>query len=288
MTSISFDFANHEQASHYPRHGWAVNSDDRRIKLLWFPILNLLWNAGEIRSKLGAKKPLGRNHRHEHMILFETVRNLAIALRELHLQVRTIEANPLAHGDDVEISRLTLNAHEMTPLFVDLAYVYLRRVADRLVRAVRHVLFNNAEQAPVEFKKLKKDICNKALLNRWEPICDINILRNAITNQTSWFEKLRTEGNRPGIRDILEHHSVRLSVQTNQAGDNNPELAAYIISGNRFSSDLISTLREIVAGFCDICSEIQAIVDFGHEYVAADRLIIVGIDDDYTGFWPEI
>ena len=106
-----------------------------------------------------------------------------------------------------------------------------------------------------------------------------------------WFETLTKRNPKTGIRDIIEHLPARLLVQAGQVENQRPELTAYLLwsqSHPDFGKDLVSTLRGIVRGFCDLCTEIHAAVRWGNCYNASDRLSIVGLDDDFTGFWPEI
>jgi len=63
-------------------------------------------------------------------------------------------------------------AQEMIPLFADLSFVYLRRLADQFARASRYVLFTDYASTPQKYKELGSFLADTREVERCKPLCD--------------------------------------------------------------------------------------------------------------------
>jgi hypothetical protein len=175
MSTLRFDFESAEKASRYPRHGWARNS--QRFKLLRFPLLSLVRSTGAVRQAKRAPTLDPDDKARALLPFYDGVRNLAIILREISLLTRTpISITP---GSPEERDR-AWRATELVPVHVDSAYLQLRRLADRLVVAVRPVLFAKFGQVSPKFTKLREFVQDERTMNSAEPICDVKLLQDAL------------------------------------------------------------------------------------------------------------
>lgn len=296
---IALDFADPSRKGHLPRHGWARNSQGN--KLLWLPVLRLAHQAGDIRKAADLPIDLSRGHLAEIRAFDQTVRHFALALRELAKCIR-LGSDPGFDKDPVDPERWNagLEAAALLPLYVDLAFVYARRLADQFAKAIRHVLFTHSESAPREYKVLRQRIADQAALQHLKPLCSVEILRSAFQRHSVWFDRIRdstdqTGDLRKGIRDIMEHHAVAVTVQHAKSDDDSWEINANLgepgLSGS-FRSELIPTLKMIVA---DIAALWTMVCESAGLPVAARpwiapygyALLLTGNDDDSTAFWPE-
>ena len=191
-------------------------------------------------------------------------------------------------------------ASSLIPLYLDLALVYARRLADHFARASRYVLFKHPDSAPREYKSLRRVIAEPIKLQRLEPIYDAMFLRDAFERHSGWLDKLQdsTDENRElqkGIRDIMEHHPVAVNVHHSQVGDGPWEVIASLgepgINAS-FRPDLIPIVSEIVAGMTALWTSVCAAARLAPAkrlWVApyGDAVLLTGNDDDSTAFWPE-
>lgn len=283
MAKLEYDIADGGQRAQFPAHGWAINSQG--VKLLWFPFPCLLETQLK-KETLAGKLPIGT---HNNVLPFsETLRNLAVALRELHLTVR--EACALPIGEEVRYE--DLRAYEMVPLFADLAFSYLRRLPDLMAYASRPLLFQNWCSAPREFKKWIQKVDR---LEEFKPRCDVGKLRTAIQTHSEWFMKLRANSpatGKKGVRDVLEHRRVRLMASKQQSGNSKPRMMLMFDSHDgdvEVRTDLLPLILEATAGFCALMNGVQRSVLSGQKtYEWYGNCFLFGIDDDVVGYWPEI
>ncbi|TAL27305.1 MAG: hypothetical protein EPN94_01765, partial [Nitrospirae bacterium] len=204
---IAKDVANPVQASRYLNHGWAINSQG--LKLLWLPILRLMKQAQMIRSGHGIVNQLHSNQWEEIRAFETTTYRFALALKELHKHIRIGTEHIGINDPDNEGKIESYEANTLVPLFIDLSFIYARRLADQFAMASRYVLFKKAGSSPPKYKDLKLRIANAKSLSQLEPICDANILQKAFASHSGWLDKLRNSDDRgkvqKGIRDIMEH-----------------------------------------------------------------------------------
>lgn len=298
---IAFDFADPDQATKFPSHGWARNSQG--TKLLWLPVLRLVHQAPIIRKANGVSDNLSPSQWSEIRAFVETIRCLVLILRELHKCVR-IGSDPEFDEQDQEKWNASQEAILLIPLFVDQAFVYTRRIADHFAKASRHVLFKKSGSAPWEYKNLRSVVADRAKLQRLSPICDLDCLQRAFENHSGWLDKLRKSqsssnesgGTQKGIRDIIEHGSTNVTVSHHKLGDDPweviaslEELGAY----STFRTDLLPTLKDIIAGLSCLWTEVCIATNLPKaecQWVApyGDAVLLTGNDEDFTGFWPEI
>ncbi len=295
---IALDFADPDQATKFPSHGWARNSQG--TKLLWLPVLRLVHKAPIIRKANGVSDNLSPGQWSEIMAFAEAIRRLVLVLRELHKCVR-IGSDPGFDEQDQEKWNAICEASLLIPLFVDQAFVYARRIADHFARASRYVLFKNPGSAPREYKKLRLVVADQAKLQRLSPICDLDCLQAAFANHSGWLDKLRDsidESGRTqkGIRDIMEHRPTNVTVSHHRVGDDPWEVIASLEAPDvnfSFRTDLLPTLKDIIVGLSCLWTEVciatnlpKADPPWFAPY--GDAVLLTGNDDDFTGFWPEI
>ncbi len=291
MARILFDFADAKQAERFPRHGWAKNSQG--VKLLWLPSVHLFRKAQVVRAEKGAK-PLDSEYLLDIEPFEQRTRRLALTLREIHQLIRKSPGPPSAHKRPEDWSHWN-KMNDLLPLYTEMAYVYLRSLADDLAIACRLVLFSELGQAPSgdkAFEKLKAFVEDPNKVQHAKPICDVRLLKRAFTEHSSWFGQLRGErltatGKKKGVRDAILHRPTTPEIF--YIGDE-PKLEVFLFSRSRDVDgglELISTLQDIVEDLCGLLTGICSSVGWGNEYEAAG-LLPTGIDDDFTGFWPEI
>src|SRR5262245_40605582 len=122
----------------YPQHGSARSNQG--FKFLWFPILSLIDHPVEFRKDKGIKADL----KIEDLLVARSYRSnlfkLAVSLRELHRFCREY-ADAASDSDSSRLAQYAQESYETVPLYVDLIFVYLRRLADRLAEGSRPILF---------------------------------------------------------------------------------------------------------------------------------------------------
>jgi len=287
MADLLFDFAEPIKASLFPQHGWATNSQG--IKILWCPLQRLLSSPQQI---LEAKGRSTRTHPGiTHSLPFlQTLSRLAIALRELHKIVR-LSCNHDANDPSSESANAFHQTNEMAPLYIELAFVYLRRLPDLLVTACSPLLFEHVQSVPQKYKDWIVRISDFKSLS---PLCDLNVLSKAIVNHSGWFNALRGTSpstGKKGIRDTLEHRPVHFIVTKNQTGKNQPRIE--VILDSRASDvdkhrDILPQITEAVAGLCFLMTGIHSSIGIHNQYEWGDQLMLVGNDQDIVGYWPQI
>jgi hypothetical protein len=189
------------------------------------------------------------------------------------------------------------NACLLVPLFIDLSFVYLRRLADHFANPIRHAFFGRFDTVSPQYKKLRRLIVDRGgELERYAPICDLGKLQNAFKKHSVWFDLLRAESP-PGIRKMMEHHSTAVRVQEGKIGDGPWGLQAFLgepgLNAN-FVPDLFTPLKEIIADLCGLWTQVCDAVwlkpaQKGWIAPRGDFVGPIGGDtDDFCGFWPEI
>lgn len=191
MADIAFDFMKDWQQKDYPCHGWAVNSQG--IKLLWLPLIHLIQETEKVRGRNTISDRLTLVQIKEIRCFHNAVEKLFVALRELHRTTTFLVScagfdNP---KNDTEGIVLTI------PLYVDLVYMYLRRLADHFTRAIRFSVFKHFDSAPREFKKLRK--MDVKTLNSLQPLVDVNHFIKAVRDNDSWFDIFKCGRTDKGI-----------------------------------------------------------------------------------------
>lgn len=280
-----------------PRHGWAKNSQG--VKLLWLPVLRLVHKAPEIRKANGLPEELSRGQWSEIRAFDQTTRHFALTLRELAKCIR-LGSDPCFDQREDQKWTISREASSLIPLHVDLAFVYVRRLADHFARASRYVLFKRPGSAPMEYKNLRWVIADQAKLQRLEPLCDAKVLREAFDRHSGWLNKLRDSSDengelQKGIRDVMEHHPVAMTVHHSQVEDSSWEVIANLGEPGMnasFRPGLIPILKEIVADMVALWTWVcdSAGLPVARQLWVApygDAVLLTGNDNDSTAFWPE-
>jgi hypothetical protein len=287
MAHLLFDFSDPKQAKLFPQHGWAINSQG--AKILWLPLLRLF---KFLRKTLEEKGRSGQSHPsilHDSLAFLATLQNLAITLRELH-RVTRLSRNLLGNLDPLTLTA-DHRAYEMVPLYIDLAFSYLRRTPDLLVMACRPLLFEHWQSVPQKFKDW---IANLSQLESRKPLCDFTILSEAVSNHTEWFNAVRGRALLPGkkgIKDALENRAVQLRVVKQKRGSNRPRFTVMVNSKARDverDEDMLARINEAITGLCRLMTGIHAAIGVGSRYQLGDQLLLLGNDEDIVGYWPQI
>ena len=272
--------------------------------MLWLPIKRLLQYTQEIRREKGVEKYKVPGLSPDSRAFLDTVSKLATTLRELHNIERRAREVPLIldtpvglrgyqpSPSDKESLEFGQEVFEMTPLFLDLAFVYLRRLAYFLTATSRPVLFEKYGEAPQHYKELVERVNDRDKVNALKPICNPDLLQQALNDHSSWFASLTArEQTGKGLRDAMEHRLSFVVATRQQSGGNPPRLSVQLYSRAHdvgIQPDLTSTLRDIVKDMCELWTGLHAAVGWANEYDSRDALVLIGDDDDATGFWPEI
>lgn len=285
MAKLKYDFADESKMVLFPKHGWTANSQD--VKVLWLPIRRVLTNVMDLRKERDLETESISGHRHYALSFNSTLDNLTICLRELSRITRESCEHDVDLDKEASLDK-DLLAFEMAPIYIDCCFSYLRRLADLFSKASRPILFDNWKSAPSEFKKL---IANSTKGDSYGPLYDINL---ALTQHCGWFSKLRAlqgETGKKGIRDAIEHRTVRFLISKHQSGGGVPKIDIRLYSPERdvdTRQELISELRECMSDFCFFMTEICKAINYFSNYDKWDTLVRPGLDDDYVGFWPEL
>jgi hypothetical protein len=285
VARLKYDFADQEQAKQFPAHGWAINSQG--VKILWCPLTRLIATTLQTKSVSGS---LPRGTWLDVLPFSETLQKLATTLRELHQAVRVSCDHPCT-TENPEALTVDHRAMEIVPLYVDLAFTYLRRIPDLLVVACRALLFDHWQSVPRAFKDW---ISDPDRLATHKPSCDFDVLRKVLIDHSAWFNELRDVSpvtGKKGIRDALEHRGVRLLVGKQQAGDMRPSFA--VVTDSRagdvdIHKDILPCIPDSVAGLCLLMAGVHSATRIGNQYEWGDFLSLVGTDDDIVGYWPQL
>ena len=295
MATLVTDFGDVALVERYPRHGWSRNSQG--AKLLWLPV---------VRAISGIAYPGAESHPFSRNLtlgqVFEirafdvTLSKLALTLRELSGAFERCAEPPMYTSSTAAFNE-RMEAISVIPLFVDLAFIYLKRLADDFARASRFVLFRDIDSAPREFKILRKWVDDDRLEGL---LVDSENIRNAFADHSGWFDLLNerspTGKAKRGIRSRLEHHAVSVSVQHSKSGDDPWQLDLSLGQPMQkdYVSDLGPMLKQIVEEMCEfwttICEAIQ--IDSGYKMWVCpygDCLGgVVGNSDQIAAFWPPL
>jgi hypothetical protein len=225
----------------------------------------------------------------QQVSFYFTLRNLALSLRELHCLTRLACDHFPEVGSmrDTDLDAIT-EANDMVPLFMDMAFVYLRRLGDRIAGEIRPILFLHWNSVPTKLANWDSD-----KLQRNVPLCDFDILCETLQQRMEWFAALREfrEGFK-GLRDTLEHRRIRFITGTQRVNFERPTYTVNITSLERdvdVNTELVSRLRKCVSGLCSFMTGLHRSVTGEGEYCRGDEIrLLTGNDDDAVGYWPEI
>lgn len=271
--------------THFPAHGWIESVGG--IKLLLAPVTQLLRTPIEIeqhRRKAGLANYKLNRHWIKLSTTSNTLRRLAICLRELHREVR--EVGPLFDcTEKLERTRYH-EGRENIEFLIVAAFTLLRRLADDLVLALRPALFADHNSAPDKLATLVV-WQDKGRLDEPGPICNLDVLDQALRDHTSWLFKLRGK-EREGIRDILNHSPHQLAVRGTKAGKGPWKIEVQLTDERERRHDLLPILVECVDGLCSLMTLLCQAIGVLKGYTEWDHIVLSGLDNDAVGFWPPI
>ena len=157
---------------------------------------------------------------------------------------------------------------EVAAILIDLAFIYLARLADLLACACPPVLFGRLGCSSARMSAFRAEVADPAALARLRPLAPPESLSALFAEGAptmKWFDDLK--GSDTGFRDALVHGTrwrmsrwVQLS-SYDPATDPPPTLHAYALKQTpqgRTSdgvSELLAGLRTCYTGFCDFLTE---------------------------------
>lgn len=285
-----------EAASLFPSHGWLASSTG--LRHLRLPIMRLFQPGHPTYARFVDNNLAGVWLQSRSPT--RTLRQLAVALRDLHGNLK--ELLPVVRADwhsrepsserDEALTRLH-EGSERIEISVVAAFVLLRRLADELMAASRPFLFEHWHSAP---EKMRAAVAKarEGALARDRPLCDVDILADALMNNTGWFDQLCKSDE--GIRDILMHkdHMLQVGPQgTRRPGDADIDwrICVHLVrsaKGTVRGIDLFPALIACVAGACQFMERLYRCASREVGYRRGDILFLTGADSDAVGFWPAI
>ena len=216
------------------------------------------------------------------MSLVRTIGKLAVTLREIEELAGGRGKSSLA--DDFGRTMFTF---ERAPLLIDVAFVYLWRVADRFARAAEPVLFRS--RGPRGMRRLLGLATSPQALGRCDPLVDREGLRGVLADQATWASRLRGEA---GFRDSLEHDAVEVDVAIVSERAPSADAQRWRIEGfttaGMIDEELVGALRDTCRGLCGFLTAMHQLVGYGSQYRYSDEVVVRGPEELAIAFWPEI
>jgi hypothetical protein len=284
-----------EAEKHFPSHGWLRGYNG--VRHLRLPVLRLYQCGQPTYDRFVENEISGMWLQFRSP--FRTLRQLAIGLRDLHRESREMlslsqedwfSREPSIERDNACTQRREVG--ERIEILLIAVLVLLRRLGDELMDASRPFLFKDWKSAP---QKLTSAVskARDGTLARTKPICDFDILSDALLNHTGWLDQLRRNN---GIRDIVVHQAHVLSVgsQGSKRSDDtefqwrvSAQLAT-LAPGVPHNIDLFPALADCIAGVCRFMDRLYCCATPLDQYQKGDLLFLTGSDNDVVGFWPPI
>lgn len=289
-----------EAKAQFPAHGWIKGSTG--VRHLRFPLLRVFQIDHPAYEKYQAHGLAGIWLQTRSP--FRTLRQLSIALRDLHSELRSlllIVGDTWPDQDEVsEEQNIALNKQDagltrcgilLLPIFV-----LLRRLADDIMDSLRPALFEHWESAPRQLKSIIKYAekgCLQEHLYSLKPYCDTGTLSDVLSSNFDWLERLRKED---GVRDTLIHRPHLLSVTPcgNKPVDSERftwQIKASLIvetSDGFREKSLLPVLLNCLAGACEFMTAISRLISGLEDFDRGDFMPLTGHDNDIVGFWPAI
>ncbi len=279
----------------FPLHGWIEGATG--VRLLRLPILRVFQHSHPHYSRF-TTQGLGGMWLQTRSP-YRAIRQLGVALRDLHAELRVLLE--LADEDwfDEEASDSRNRAltrqnegNERCEVLLISVFILLRRLADDLTDSLRPVLFEHWKSAPSQLKKMIS-LAESGGLHALKPYCDADDLSSIVLTDTTWLQKLR---KKDGIRDTLVHRPHILSVGSQGTKPNDTENYAWHIIANMMvwdpngvrSTSLFPLLLECIAGACTFMTSISKLIGGMNSFDRGDMVVLTGSDNDIVGFWPPI
>ena len=278
--------------------GWAENAKGQR--LLWLPIIRLTAEAADFRIAKG-KSELTSADELAVLSLHDLFKKLAVTLRELHEATRSEITPGFLKGADRAKAAMTGKRLELGPLYVDLALVYLRRLADSLAATLRPLVFGKKGAAPMRYSALQEFCSDPRGFVRLDPLVDPDEFLGAIRSHSRWIGQLRktyidAQGKQQkGVRDVREHHASLLDVGFSITGNRAYQMSALmaVSPSHQPPGEILSMLQSGLADLCALLTAIHRSIWPRGRYTAwdvpvGDCLHLTGDWMHGTGFWPHI
>ena len=279
----------------FPAHGWINNV--KNVRVLFLPVIQL-YQYGQKYHKYFIDNHIGgvwlQSRSPER-----TLRNLAVCFRDIHKEVREItplfdlfQKEKTDKQKSLELTR-QIEGTERLEILVISAFTLLRRLADELINASCPFLFEDWKSAPGNMKKAILS-ARKDKLKQFSPICNLDILNDALCNYTNWFEILIADD---GIRDILIHKPHILQIAGQGSGKPgkpmNWRATADLtrmsgLNHNLVTVDLFPYLVKCIDGACKFMERLCLSVGLASGYKREGFIFFTGQDNDVVGLWPPI
>ena len=288
------DFATTDQASRWPRHGWAVNSQGCR--LLWFPVLRIARHAADLRQVRGAGG-LPPARADDASAFYASLRRLVRCLTRLSICLDEISDLDLNSADPTRPRFLGDQAEEL----VEWSYIYARRTARLVMAAIAPALVRDYKQLR-DLRDLRGRI-ERGTLDLLHPL----VQADCLNIDWAWLDLLhgadRTALDR-GFRDMFEHDGGRpLGGIASHDGHSSFAYRHYVHTnwsakqGIPITPDLVPLLHNVASGLCQFFAAATLALDHEHQrFMGREDWffdVVVGPtgavnDERYTHFWPEI
>lgn len=273
--------------SFFPKHGWALN--DEGVKHLWFPIFCVGYNVKSIRKAKNVSHNIPPRLEHNFLPVYETANKLTRALRELASLICSAQSFDFEKPDPAH-----QKIFNMPPMYIDMSFIYLRIFADQLLYYYRPILFDKPFEGNsnkgFNFNDLKN---NPAKFEKYEPICDWELLKSALAEHTSWFEFIRNpQGGHEGFRDAIMHlMSLRYTVGISYLDQKQTYVMVNLYEENKRKLkyvDLVKILKETIDDFSKFCTLLYASLGVDDVLDNPNQLCILGKGENTTYFWPKV
>lgn len=296
--SAEIDTFRPEIQARFPRHGSLAPDSDWAEFV--FPIIQVLHDVNAIREARGAR-PVRKTITDQNRAVFiETLRNAIVALRELAALIQNppppapASFEEASQGDALGAWVLNRWRHEdLLPLFVDLGFVHLGRLADLLAASLARVLFRGATfEKMTDFRSAVDRGVDRLhpILPKPERIAGIFKTDSA---DMVWLDRLKGEF---GFRDVAIHgFRDRVTLLHGQTGPNTP---AQMYAMTRRASDggstsegvgeFIGGLRECYRDFCAFLTKLVATLGATSRYQLRDSIVFFGSVAATIHFWPAV
>lgn len=284
-----------ESKALFPSHGWIAGTTG--VRQLRFPLLRVFQPGHPSYVKyqelmlagiwLQTRSP------------FRTLRQLGIALRDLHCELRTLLKIQEGEWLDREVGEernraLTQQREgvEHSEVLLLSIFVLLRRLADDIMDSLRPALFEHWQSAPSQLKNAIK-LAKAGRVDSLRPFCDADLLSEALTTKTGWWHRLR---ERDGVRDTLIHwpHILQVAPLGTKPVDSERfawQITASLVVQSRDgiqAKSLFPVLLECLGGACEFMTAMCRLMPGVEDFDRGDLLFLTGLDNDIVGFWPSL
>jgi len=286
---MEFDFQDPKLREKYPAHGVAASSED--VVLIWMPSIRMLLSHGS-SNVLNPPVNAGMAGATQELLM-----RLVVATRELaDMEDRIASFTDLMDG--AEGSDAFLEVSEMYPIFLDYAFVSLKRFADYFSTTTLPLLFEKPGSAPGRhsFRKLRSAVIgDEVSVQAARPRVDMDALASVFAQSTGWFDAVAdpddvASDEEKGIRARIEHRVLQLHLIASSKPGKGPnlEVAYYQPGKDPVTANLVTLLHDSLDGMCHFLTEFQRVVGWGDEYDPFDCIAVPRYNNNVGRFWPTL